>query len=173
MDKENMNQFIAEYGKDIFSFCRQMVFDQRDAEDLYQDTFVVALSKDDVDFRDNPKNYLLTIAVNLWQNRKRKYACRQRIAPTVSMDDTCLLRKAVDDISVEDKVIAGIQKTKVREAVDRLPDKLRLVTVLFYMEDRDIDFISEALAISKGTVKSRLFHARKKLEQELEELLYE
>ena len=89
------------------------------------------------------------------------------------MDDTCLLRKAVDDISVEDKVIAGIQKTKVREAVDRLPDKLRLVTVLFYMEDRDIDFISEALAISKGTVKSRLFHARKKLEQELEELLYE
>ncbi len=173
MDKEHMNQFISEYGKDIFSFCRQMVFDRRDAEDLYQDVFLVAFSKDDVDFDNNPKNYLLTIAVNLWKNRKRKYACRQRIAPVVSMDDEQNFDEVEGDISVEDEVIANIQKTKVREAVDRLPDKLRLVTVLFYMEDRDIDFISEALAISKGTVKSRLFHARKKLEQELEELLYE
>lgn len=173
MNNEQINQFIAEYGKDIFSFCRQMVINPSDAEDLYQDTFLVAISRAEIDFFNNPKSYLLSIAVNLWNNRKRKYTCRQRIAPTVSMDDDTQADAATPQDYVEKTIIAHDNRMIVREAVDKLPDKLRVVTVLYYMEDLDIRHIASAVGISQGTVKSRLFLARKKLEKELKELMYE
>ncbi|HDL78286.1 MAG TPA: RNA polymerase subunit sigma-24, partial [Bacteroidetes bacterium] len=59
----------------------------------------------------------------------------------------------------------------VREAIRQLPEKLRSVVIL-----REIEGFSEAettkiLKIPSGTVKSRLFHARKKLKKILEKSL--
>jgi RNA polymerase sigma-70 factor (ECF subfamily) len=87
MTIQELEQCIALYGKDIYSFCRHLANDRDLADDLYQDTFLEALKKiSDIRYRDNPKSYLLSIALRIWKNRVRKIAWRNRIAPTGSDD---------------------------------------------------------------------------------------
>ena len=56
----------------------------------------------------------------------------------------------------------------LRQAISLLPNDQREVIELFYMEELSVREISELLALAEGTVKSRLFHARKQLKQTLE-----
>lgn len=77
MNREQLEQCISEYGKDIYAFCSQMTRNSQEAEDLYQDTFLKAVEfSEKIDFKNNPKSYLVSIALRLWRNRKRKYAWR-------------------------------------------------------------------------------------------------
>lgn len=85
MTIQELEQCIALYGKDIYSFCRHLTKDKEYADELYQDTFLEAIKKlKDIRYQDNPKSYLLSIALRLWKNRVRKMAWRNRIAPQVS-----------------------------------------------------------------------------------------
>ena len=59
----------------------------------------------------------------------------------------------------------------IRLAVDRLPEKLRIVVLLFYMEDLSTAQIAETMKIPAGTVLSRLHRARRILKKELEDVL--
>jgi RNA polymerase sigma-70 factor (ECF subfamily) len=53
-------------------------------------------------------------------------------------------------------------------AIDALPPKLRLVTVLAGIQEHDITEIAVLLGIPSGTVKSRLFLARKRMKEALQ-----
>lgn len=76
-----VSYLIYDNGKDIYSFCRQLTQNKDAADDLYQDTFLKAVElSDKIDMKNNPKSYLLSIAVKLWRNRQRKFAWRARIA---------------------------------------------------------------------------------------------
>ena len=55
----------------------------------------------------------------------------------------------------------------VRAAVDKLPEKLRTVVILFYFEELDVAATAAALSIPPGTVKSRLHKARTILKEVL------
>ena len=62
MTIQELEQCIALYGKDIYSFCAHLTNNRESAEDLYQDTFLEAIKKiTDIRYRDNPKSYLLSI----------------------------------------------------------------------------------------------------------------
>ena len=70
-----MEQCIKEYGRDIYSFCRHLTRSQQEADDLYQDIFLKAMElQEKLIWQDNPKSYLLSVAVRLWKNRRRKMA---------------------------------------------------------------------------------------------------
>ena len=62
---------------------------------------------------------------------------------------------------------------EVRKAVEKLPDKMKVTVLLYYMEERSVEQIADILQIPRGTVKSRLHKARKRLEKELEYMLDE
>ena len=54
------------YGKEVFSFCRQIAVSHEEAEDLYQDTFLKAMElSEKIKYEENPKSYLMGIALNL------------------------------------------------------------------------------------------------------------
>jgi RNA polymerase sigma-70 factor (ECF subfamily) len=59
--------------------------------------------------------------------------------------------------------------TSLRDALDALPQKLRVVTVLYYMEGYDVKDVAAILRIPKGTVTSRLHDARNRLRDILKE----
>lgn len=79
----------------------------------------------------------------------------------------------MQDVSVlpEERILEEERLNAVRRAVSRLPDRLRVPVLLYYMEERQIMEISEILRLPEGTVKSRLHQARKRLERELESVL--
>ena len=88
MTMKELERCIEVYGKDIYTFCLWLAKNQEYADDLYQDTFLTAIEViDRIDSTENMKSYLLSISIRLWKNRKRKWAWRNRIAPTVEMTE--------------------------------------------------------------------------------------
>ncbi|MDE6960961.1 MAG: RNA polymerase sigma factor [Lachnospiraceae bacterium] len=174
MSHEELEACIKEHGKDIYSFCCQLTGSRQEADDLYQDTFLKMVELlERLDIKSNPKSYLLSVAVNLWRNRKRKFAVRQRITGPVQSMEEMELQLPAGERSPEEQIISGEETRQIRKAVGRLPEKYRLPVLLFYMEDLKLSEISGVLKVPEGTVKSRLFKAKKLLRKELEVVLNE
>lgn len=57
------------------------------------------------------------------------------------------------------------------KAVYKLPEQLRIVILLYYMEDFKVAEIAEKLSLSISNVKSKLMRARRYLKQELEDFI--
>ena len=73
--------------------------------------------------------------------------------------------------SIETEVLRAEERRQVQRAVDTLPEKYRVVVLLYYMEELPLAQIASLLHIPSGTVKNRLHQARKLLRQQLEVLL--
>lgn len=174
MTKLELEQCINEYGKDIYSFCRHLACSRQEADDLYQETFLKAVEQlEKLNQGSSMKSYLLGIAVRIWKNKKRKYAWRNRIAPVeqlVEERDGDVTAGA--EVSTEDSFIAKEEIRAVQSAVGKLPEKMRYCVLLYYMEGLSTTQIAAVLKIPEGTVKSRLYQARKHMEKELERMFY-
>lgn len=169
-DSQNMaelEKYINEYGRDIYSYCIYITGDKYSADDLYQQTFLTAFEKDTIDPDRNPKSYLITIATNLWNNQRRKYLWRRRKADTVCFQDISEMELPDTLSSVEDEALHKEYLQQLRLEVQGLPDKFRVVILMFYMEELSMEDISTALNIPVGTVKSRLHNAKIRLKERL------
>lgn len=172
MTKNELAIWIEKFGKDIYSFCMHLTNNSIEADELYQDTWLSLMNNlAQVDTENNVKSYCLSVAIGLWNNKKRKFAWRARIAPQVQYEsDEGEIYIAGTVSSPEDDMIDLQTKQAVWNAVDKLPEKLRVLIVLYYMEQLSFEQISSIVKIPKGTVKSRLYKARKLLEKELGDL---
>ena len=172
-----LEQCIETYGKEIYSFCLHLTGAREWADELYQDTFLTAMEHITQLHNDagaNPKSYLLSVSIRLWKNKRRKAAWRRRIAPEQSMDapgGEVLTGETELTDSIETEVLRAEERRQVQRAVDTLPEKYRVVVLLYYMEELPLVQIASLLHIPSGTVKSRLHQARKLLRQQLEVLL--
>ena len=173
MTKQELEMCIDEYGKDIYSFCKHLTNNPQEADDLYQDTFLKAVEiKEKIEYSRNPKSYFLSIALRIWKNKKRKFAWRKRIADVRRIADERDVELGESaEPSLEEKITIKEKHESIRLAVKRLPEKLKIVVLLFYMEDLSTAQIAEAVGIPLGTVLSRLHQARKILKKELEDVL--
>ena len=97
MEKQQLEKYINEYGRDIYLFCKRLTQNKNTADDLYQ------------------------------------------------------------------------EKVLVQDAVNRLPEKLRIVVLLYYMENLKVSEIAEQMHESVSSIKSKLMRARKYLRKELED----
>lgn len=167
MTVSELEKLIQSYGKDIYSFCIQITGNQIEADELYQDTFLQIMQKlEQIDETRNPKSYLLSVAIRLWKNKRRKLAWRNRIAPVESLTE----EKAdalTETSSLEDDVIKGEQERMVRKLIKQLPQTYQIPLVLLYMEEQSVEEISRIIQCPKGTVKSRLYKARQLLKDKL------
>ena len=97
MEKQQLEKYINEYGRDIYLFCKRLTQNKNTADDLYQ------------------------------------------------------------------------EKVLVQDAVNRLPEKLRIVVLLYYMENLKVAEIAEQMNESVSSIKSKLMRARKYHRKELED----
>ena len=65
----------------------------------------------------------------------------------------------------EDVVLLEQRRKHLWEMIDALPEKLRVVVVLNSIQEHDVEEVGAILGIPEGTVKSRLFEARRKLRE--------
>jgi RNA polymerase sigma-70 factor (ECF subfamily) len=170
LDTRELDEFITLYGKAVYNFCYRLTGSKEDADDLYQETFLKAMEvRHKMDLNQNPKAFLISIAIRLRKNSRRKYAWRQRIAPIFQFHDTGSKRLGgTDESTPEDTVLSNELRCKIQEAAGRLSDKLKIPLYLYYTAEMSVDEIASALKIPPGTVKSRLYQARKALKKILE-----
>lgn len=167
MHSDIFEKYIEKYGKDIYSFCVYLTRNKNDAEDLYQQTFLTAVEKDELDGVQNPKSYFISIAVNLWNNQKRKFLWRKKKADIVYFQDDNLEQFADHAQTVEEQVLRQEEIETVRKCIVGLPDEMRIVILLYYRENLTIDEIALLLKIPSGTVKSRMHQAKNKIKERL------
>lgn len=171
MNKQLLEHYIEAYGTDIYSFCIRLTQNRELAEELYQDTFLAMCEKEDWKEEGNVKSYLLGITIKLWQNRKRKFAWRKRIAAEIHVSKEQGLEAFSADENLEQHMVSKEEQEAVWKAVYKLPEQLRIVILLYYMEDFKVAEIAEKLSLSISNVKSKLMRARRYLKQELEDFI--
>ena len=171
MNKQLLEHYIEAYGTDIYSFCIRLTQNREQAEELYQDTFLAMCEKEDWKEEGNVKSYLLGITIKLWQNRKRKFAWRKRIAAEIPISKEQGLEAFSADENLEQHMVSKEEQEAVWKAVYKLPEQLSIVILLYYMEDFKVAEIAEKLSLSISNVKSKLMRARRYLKQELEDFI--
>lgn len=134
---------------------------------MYQQTFLVAVEKNEIDDSRNPRSYFISIAVNIWNNHKRKYLWRKKKANIIYLQDENLEQFTEGMETVEEQILIRDEMETVRKLVDDLPDKMRIVILMYYMENMSVDEIAEVLKIPSGTVKSRMHQAKNRLKERL------
>lgn len=159
----DISDLIGLYGDNVYALCRKLAKNKADTDDLYQDTFLKAMERcHNIEENRNPKGFLISIAVKLWKNKSRKYARRSKIAPQEELiDGADYSYLFYDNLTPEDIVISRELVVTINRAVDTLNDKLRLPLYLYYTADMSNREIANILKIPQGTVKSRLFKAKR------------
>lgn len=164
------DELVARYRTRVFGMIYNMVHNEQDAWDLAQDSFVKAW-KSIARFRGKSSFYtwLYRIVMNVTIDWLRK---KQVKAGGVEFDDTIQLRE-VDPASktvprAADRPHARMERAEIRRRIDQAIAQLsaehRAVILMKETEEMQYHEIAEALGCSIGTVMSRLFYARKKLQ---------
>lgn len=148
----------------LYRVALRLTGDSSAAEDLVQDTMLRAL-RGWKSFRpgSNARAWLVTILrnqfINGWRSQKR--------APTGIDMDSIPEPPDPHDPDPEGRFFTELVDEEVLRAVDDLPDEFREVLVLSDMEGLPYADIAASLEIPVGTVKSRLFRARRILQGRL------
>lgn len=168
MNTEELTELIEQYGKLLYGFCHQLTGSKQEADDLYQDTFLKAVElSDKIQKEQNPKSFLAGIAVRIFRNKKRKEARHQKIAPKEEWKDNQESVSSLEN-SPEFQVLTRERTLEIRQAVKQLELRLQIPVYLYYTANMSIKEIGKIMKIPSGTVKSRLYKARKILKSQLE-----
>ncbi len=145
------------------SFAYNLTKNQDDAKDLYQETAFRALTNRDK-FRSgtNFKAWLFTIMKNIFINNYRK-----RMKARTIMDNTDNLYYLNSGrTSIENSGSSNIMVKELTAMIDSLDDSTR-VPFLMHYQGYKYQEIADHLSLPLGTVKSRIFFARKDLKLQI------
>ncbi len=136
--------------------------DPDEADDAAQEAFIAA-NRGLATFRGQSevKTWLTSITVNACRGRLRKRKARQALSTTLQS----LHLARPPQPSPENLAVEREADRQLWQAVDALDDKHRLVVILRYVHELTTSEIAATLDISPGTVHSRLFYARRQLQQ--------
>ncbi len=165
---------VAHQGR-LFSVAFGMLRDRDDAMDVVQDAFIKAHKKL-AEFEGNAafSTWLYRIAVNLCIDKKRAEARRRK----TDLDDAATMDLENDTLYAEAQYAprmsganplrnAGDKElgAQIGKAMAELSDDHRSIVLLREVEGMSYEEIAATLGVPKGTVMSRLFHARKNLQR--------
>jgi RNA polymerase sigma-70 factor (ECF subfamily) len=144
----------------IRAFSQRLVGDVEAAEDLVQDVFV-ALPKAIARFRGDCaiRTFLVSIAVNHAKNHVRAAARRRAALARFAREPE------PSSLDPEREILRGQLADRLMLALDALPLEQRIVVVLAEIEERTSSEIATIVSAPEGTVRTRLFHAKRKLRE--------
>ncbi len=163
-DMSAFESLVREYERFVYNLAYKLLNDQQDAEDASQEAFIKAF-RSISSFRGDSK-------FSVWLYRLTSNVCidmlRRRPAPAVSLsvdDDGADAQLDIPDIRFQPENELERQELRraVGSALSSLPDNYRQVLVLREIGGHSYDEIAGSLHLDLGTVKSRIFRARKKL----------
>jgi RNA polymerase sigma-70 factor (ECF subfamily) len=160
-------ELVFRYQKRAFLYARAMVGNSDDAYDLSQEAFIRVykhLGKFDPTYPF--KVWFFHILSNLCKNHLRQKKNRGKV--TVSSE---LTEAAVAPLSRRPDIV--FEKSELQQqlwkSIAELPDKFREIIILCHFQEMSYEQISEVLQIPRGSVMSRLYYARQKLREIMED----
>lgn len=163
--EEFMEQVMETYGGSVYLVALNQVRSAHDAQDIAQDVFVRLLTND-AEFADDEhlKAWLLRTCINRCHDLGRS-AWQRRVVGADGLESNVASPSAC---SAEDEALSGIEGHPVWLALSRLPDRLRIVAHLHYVEELGCEEIAKVCGIRPATARTRLYRARAQMRKMLE-----
>jgi len=164
--KALLSELMTVYGKEVWNYAYSITRKWDMADDITQEVFI-KVYKNLHSFRSDAsvKTWLLTITRNTAIDFQRSAFIR-KVTLTDWVGETGERR------SVEQDVIENQAVNEMWNLVLKLPVKYREVLILYAHNQLSLKEIADMLGVTEGTVKSRMFHARKKLSKMKERMEY-
>jgi RNA polymerase sigma-70 factor (ECF subfamily) len=145
----------------VRAFARRLLGDATIAEDLVHDVFLAAPAafrryRYDAEVR----TFLVSIAVNKGKHHVRAAIRARRMLVRLADEPTPAAAGAPDEDWERRELCAELQR-----ALDELPIEQRVVVVLCAVEERTAAEVAEIVGAPENTVRTRLFHAKRKLRE--------
>jgi RNA polymerase sigma-70 factor (ECF subfamily) len=158
----------------VYRFALRLSGSPDEAEDLVQETFLRAYRAwDQFERGTKAKSWLFTICRNVFL-RRRERAQRHDEIVSETADRSGTGQTLVNPIWVsalgadpEGDFFDSIVDDRILQAISELPEEYRSVVILSDVEGLPYAEIAEAVDVPVGTVKSRLFRGRRKLQEAL------
>jgi len=164
-----VERLFREHAEFVASFLHRLGVPEADVDDTVQEVFTVAYRKGGFEpGRATARSWLGAIAVRAASTRRRTLRRRREV-----FDPSGVAEPEGSAIAPQHVLEARQALQRVERAIATLDVKLRVVFVLFEMEDEDCQAIATALDLPLGTVYSRLHAARKRFTEAHTALLQE
>lgn len=153
----SVNELVTSYYKDVFRFAYRLSGNQTDAEDLTQQTFMIACRKlHQVNDLSKVRSWLFTIVRNAFLK-----STKRREIEFSAFEDAVVATSEPDNLNLD------FDEEALKIALAEMPEAYRTPILLYYFEDIGYKEIAEALEVPIGTVMSRLSRGKKFLRSQL------
>lgn len=175
-DTKAFDQLVSRYRTRVFGMIYNMVHSEQDAWDLAQDSFLKAW-RSIGRFRGQSSFYtwIYRIVMNVtidWLRKKQVKGSGAEFNDEVQLREIDPASQTVPkaDALPHQRMVHGEIRERIDQAISQLSPEHRAVILMKEIEEMQYHEIAEALGCSIGTVMSRLFYARKKLQNMLRDL---
>jgi len=171
-DREAFARLVDVTSGHVYRIALQILGDDQDAEDVLQETYIKAYrSLPGFEGRSSLTTWLYRIAVN-----EALMIVRKRKPQTISVEANTSFDAEAESESLqivdfcclpEGELLSSESRAFLDQAIQNLPDTLRVVFVMRDIEGLSIQETADSLGLSESNVKTRLLRARLRLRQEL------
>ncbi len=156
--KPDYNEAVGRYKDTVYKIAFVQCDTKEDAEDVFQEVFLKLLMYNG-EFSDEEhlKAWLIRVTINCCKLQKRSAWRRKKTELTENI-------AADQNNGINDTYYAVVS------AIKTLPEKYRVIIMMYYYEEYSSGEIAKALKMNEKTVRTRLSRARKILKQELMEV---
>jgi RNA polymerase sigma-70 factor (ECF subfamily) len=169
-DLYSFDLLVKRYQKKIYFLAYRMMKNHDTADDIAQETFINAYS--------SIKSFKLGYSFYTWlyricMNLSINHLKRQKfVIPESQFEEGASpLEKETTKEDPLSLLVRKERERKIEQAIDSLPSKYKAVFILKVYEDLSYEEIAQTLKISLGTVMSRLFRARERLQETLKNIV--
>ena len=142
----------------LYKISYRVVNDEEAAEDLVHDSLIKMNEKELVfPSLDDAKYWLIRVVKNASLNYAKRKTRERKAYEKVLREDKR------ESVSGEVELLRKETQKKAREALDKLPEKLRMILILREYAEMNYKEIGKVLGITEGNVKIRVFRAREQL----------
>ncbi len=160
-DREAFERLFDCHREVVMSMLTRLTGNTYDACDLMQETFIKAfLNISKYDSRYRFSQWIVTIARNTFIDHLRHRDTRD---DSLTIDPTRTSDLAVDN--PEEKIIIDEQRREIEHNIDALSRNYKKIIEMRYYQGLSYEEIAEELSIPVGTVKTRLFRAKERLNE--------
>jgi RNA polymerase sigma-70 factor (ECF subfamily) len=167
----DFQQSTLQHIDSLYSTALRLCNNEKDAEDLVQDTYVKSLRfRDKFQEGTNLKAWLFKILTNTFINKYRRKMRERRFLDEsgdifANTDETSL--KANDRFDPEREYISKVLAEDLQKAIEDLPADFKMAVILADIEEFSYKEIADMMDCPIGTVMSRIFRGRKLLQKQL------
>jgi RNA polymerase sigma-70 factor, ECF subfamily len=154
-NSEAFATLVERYDRAVYHLAYRTLHDVEEARDVTQEAFFKA-------FR-SLRTFKPGAKFSTWIFAITYHACCDRLNRRKRYASDELPERADSAPGPEQQVIALDEASRLRAAIDELPEKYRTVVTLFHLQGRQYEEIAGVLGLPMGTVKTHLFRAKEQL----------